>query len=574
MGSTYSAAGVSLSGSPIMGEAQMFIPSQPSGPDCETVAGAGRPCVAAELTGTPAATTGVRLSPTENDLLSKIRSQRNGAWLGPIKGARLRAAVRLAELGLIEYELLPGGRAMGNWFRARSPVAVDTTTPPGVADPAAHSRQWRPFVEARQFVWGLRLRNVYEWMMYCQSKLDRPGLPPIPPDLPLHPQGRTVYPGQWRGWRNWLGPRRRSFGEAREFVHKLGFGSYADWTAYCRGEMPHLPALPSDIPHSPDGCKEYRTHWRGVADWLGVTRKVYRTYEEARAWVHQLHLPNRAAWVCYIKGEMPDLPLLPDDISSCPRSYYDARGWLNWADFLGSITCRVRGQIMPYEKARAFAHSLYLGSFSEWTDYANGKYPDLPARPSTLPRSPQIVYVKHGGWKGVQDFLGYSELIPRGERTSRRPRKLLPIDRAEAFVHTLLLTSSTEWFAYRHGSIPRLGPCPKFLPWNPKTAMGKEWRGWAHWLGPSYKPRSGSGRCSLSFEDARKEVGLLGLRTCLEWKRSLRGELGLPKIPRHIPRYPSVTYSADWKGWPYWLGTGPARVARSSSPKTSDASNA
>ena len=132
MGSTYSAAGVSLSGSPIMGEAQMFIPSQPSGPDCETVAGAGRPCVAAELTGTPAATTGVRLSPTENDLLSKIRSQRNGAWLGPIKGARLRAAVRLAELGLIEYELLPGGRAMGNWFRARSPVAVDTTTPPGV----------------------------------------------------------------------------------------------------------------------------------------------------------------------------------------------------------------------------------------------------------------------------------------------------------------------------------------------------------------------------------------------------------------------------------------------------------
>ena len=83
MGSTYSAAGVSLSGSPIMGEAQMFIPSQPSGPDCETVAGAGRPCVAAELTGTPAATTGVRLSPTENDLLSKIRSQRNGAWLGP-----------------------------------------------------------------------------------------------------------------------------------------------------------------------------------------------------------------------------------------------------------------------------------------------------------------------------------------------------------------------------------------------------------------------------------------------------------------------------------------------------------
>src|SRR5438874_11088333 len=86
----------------------------------------------------------------------------------------------------------------------------------------------------------------------------------------------------------------RPFLEARAFVHRLGFTSRNQWRLYCRsGERP------SDIPSTPE--RIYRGEFQGWGDWLGTgtispSNRNYRSFTEARAFVHMLQLKNREEW--------------------------------------------------------------------------------------------------------------------------------------------------------------------------------------------------------------------------------------------------------------------------------------
>ncbi len=82
--------------------------------------------------------------------------------------------------------------------------------------------RWRAYEEAREFVRGLGLRNLLEWLAWAKSE-ERPS------DIPMNPS--EIY--QHRGWvdiGDWLGNgyiirhggNWRSFEEAREFVRSLG----------------------------------------------------------------------------------------------------------------------------------------------------------------------------------------------------------------------------------------------------------------------------------------------------------------------------------------------------------------
>jgi predicted helicase len=81
----------------------------------------------------------------------------------------------------------------------------------------------------------------------------------------------------------------RPFEEAREFVRGLGLKSRAEWDAYCKGDMPRLGGLPSDIPVFPNQVYADQG-WSGVGDWLGTGNvayflREYRPFEEARLYV-------------------------------------------------------------------------------------------------------------------------------------------------------------------------------------------------------------------------------------------------------------------------------------------------
>lgn len=210
---------------------------------------------------------------------------------------------------------------------------------------ATYKRRYRSYGDAVLFVKELKLRSYKEWVDYCGGR--RPDLPAKPDDIPAKPM--EVYKDQgytnilvWLGapstvssktvrrtkWENYL-----SFEEAREFARGLRLKNEHDWRGYVTNRIGGLAELPENIPRYP-GVTYKNDGWRGFKDWLGVAEK-FRSFENARAFVHHLKLKSNREWRLYLKNELGSLPDKPADIPATPELTYRGKGWLGWTDWLG-----------------------------------------------------------------------------------------------------------------------------------------------------------------------------------------------------------------------------------------------
>ena len=122
----------------------------------------------------------------------------------------------------------------------------------------------------------------------------------------------------------------------------------------------------------------------------------WRSFTEARKFVHSLKFKNRKEWEEYKKSGKK-----PGDIPASPNTVYKNKGWEGMGDWLGT------GKISPsdrkfrsYDEARKFARKLGLKSKNEWFDYVK-----LRKHPIDIPNDPRASY-KNKGWIGWGDFLG------------------------------------------------------------------------------------------------------------------------------------------------------------------------
>jgi hypothetical protein len=187
---------------------------------------------------------------------------------------------------------------------------------------------WRAFQEAREFVRGLNLKSQAEWVRYCKSGKK-------PHDIPTNPN--VVYrQAGWRCYRDWLGSEKTvknrtaflPFYNAREYVRELKLNSYADWCDYYKSGK-----KPKNIPSSP--ARTYKDQgWNGFGDWLGTgtvgpRNHVFRSFAEARQYVHQLRLASVSEWREFCKSSKK-----PHDIPSTPDQVYKNAGWAGFDDWL------------------------------------------------------------------------------------------------------------------------------------------------------------------------------------------------------------------------------------------------
>lgn len=215
------------------------------------------------------------------------------------------------------------------------PVAADT--------PSKRRRQYRPFLEAREFVQSLGLGGQKDWFSYCRG--DLPEKVTRPDDIPGNPS--EIYKNEgWDGYGDWVGTGartrrgpRRPFEEAREFARALGLKSHAEWRQYVAGKFPDLPPLPRDIPAAPFQFPAYiAAGWDGFPDWLGFKPKRnrnFKSYEDAKTFVHKLGLRTTREWEAYCQGKYPHKETRPPDIPRSPEAYYRDKSWKNYKDWLG-----------------------------------------------------------------------------------------------------------------------------------------------------------------------------------------------------------------------------------------------
>jgi SAM-dependent methyltransferase len=318
-----------------------------------------------------------------------------------------------------------------------------------------------PFEEARAYVHSLRLKKQDEWFAWSKSNAK-------PDDIPADPF-KTYKNQGWISWGDWLGTNTiaaqnrifRAFQEARTFVHSLGLKDKDEWVAWSKSAD-----KPEDIPANP--ARVYKDKgWVGWGDWLGTGRiatfnRTYRSFEEARAYVHTFELQNHAEWRDWAKSDAK-----PDDIPANPYDSYKDKGWVGWGNWLGTgRIANFNRTRRTFEEARTFVQSLELKSRNEWRTWAKSD-----ARPDDIPANPARTY-KDKGWAGMGDWLG-TGTIAVFNRTYR------PFKEARLYVHTLGLKSLAEWWLWSKSDAK-----PDDIPADPSnTYKDKGWIGWGNWLG-------------------------------------------------------------------------------------------
>ena len=124
--------------------------------------------------------------------------------------------------------------------------------------------------------------------------------------------------------------------------------------------------------------------------------------------------------------------------------------------------------------------------------------------------------------------------------TKKYKSKFFTFHQARKKARTLGLKSRKEWEQLCHSK-----DRPIDMPILPYLTYKRDgWIDWADFLGYERRERF------LPFDEARKFVRSLGLKTTAEWEQySSSG-----KRPKNIPSWPAKTYKKDFKGLSDWLG--------------------
>ena len=292
-----------------------------------------------------------------------------------------------------------GFTTMGDWL--------------GTGRIANFNRTYWPFLKAKNFVRKLKLKTREQWCKYYNEGLK--GRPICPQEIPMKPE--RAYKGQgWSHIGDWLGtslvsPKRRKyvpFKTAKMNVRRLGLLNQKEWWNYLRKKRQKKQGL--DLPYHPHRIYKKRG-WTDWTDFLGVTAEArryrkYRAFKRARLFTRKLKLKNQNEWLKYCRGSIGSLLRKPADIPLKPERVYKDDGWINLGDWLG--TGFVHPSLRKYrsfQRAKAFARSLGLKSYSEWRFHARGELKTRPNLPHDIPTQADRTY-KTNGWTGWADFLG------------------------------------------------------------------------------------------------------------------------------------------------------------------------
>lgn len=353
----------------------------------------------------------------------------------------------------------------------------------GTGTIASQNRQYMPIEEAKIWVRSKNIKTNKEWRLLVKEAN-------FPKDIPKNP-AQTYKHNGWKTWADFFNTNNsrlikwRPFEEVCRFMHSLKLKSEAEYLDYIYGKRTDLPPLPNDIPKSPWSI--YKKEWDGMGHYLGTNvvaprLRIYASYDDAEKFACELGLQRKEDWFLYVKGGMPHLAKLPNDMPATPdktyrRLQYGSK-WKGWRSFLGikGLTNKEKSKSWrSYGLAKKIVQSLHLQTVSNWNLYIQKKMQNLSPLPFDIPKNPDQVYIE---WESWPIFLGAERNRFDGSR------EFLLYEEAIKFVHPLGLKNQKEWHAYSHGEYKHLPSLPLNIPSIPsKVYKNKGWINLKNWLG-------------------------------------------------------------------------------------------
>ncbi len=309
---------------------------------------------------------------------------------------------------------------------------------------------------------------------------------------------------------NWL-----PFEEAREYIRSLNLENQDEFFKKRKeGELLlSIPSNPSEI---------YKTKgWISYPDFLGyesLFRKLL-SYEESKKIVQKLKLKSSVDW-----REL-DKSTIQSNIPKRPNNYYNEKGWISWADWLGYKGRRNNNaKYLDYETAKKVIHNLNLKSSTEWINYCKAN-----KTPVNIPKDPRTVY-KNNGWISLGEWLGTG-------RVADHLKNYLSFKEARDYVRKLNLKNANEWKNYV--KINNIQNIPKRAD---VTYEHEGWSGWKNFLGTENNKKFDS------YKKAQEWALQNNIKTKKEWKEHPLRPVFFPKNPDY-----SSEYKAEWVNWKIFL---------------------
>ena len=238
----------------------------------------------------------------------------------------------------------------------------------------------------------------------------------------------------------------------------------------------------------------------------------FLSYEIAKEEIKKLGLKSASVYRNYHKINKPK------QIPSAPEIHYQNKGWIDWADWLGTKTvASQKMKFLPFEAARGEVRKLGLKSASAYIKYHKRN------SPPGIPFSPDKRY-KSEGWIDWADWLGTKTVASQN-------RVFRPFAEAREYARSFNFPSKKYWNEH-----VKKDTFPLDIPKSPTQPYKKEWVSWPDWLGT--KTVASQKMKFLPFEEAREYVHSKGIKSVKAWReycKSSRKETG--GIPYNPDKY-------------------------------------
>lgn len=347
------------------------------------------------------------------------------------------------------------------------------------------------------------------------------------PKLPSNPH--RTYRGEWSGYPAYFGLESRSFyttyNEASAAAKALGIESYEEYMKRYR-EDPLLTSQPQN---------RYKSEWVNWYRFLDLRKKTfYKTYAEAKRVTQRAAVTTQQDYA-KLARKHPRLP-------SAPYKVYSS-DWQGWSAFLAPRKSRF---YESYDEAKKAVRAMGIANGSDY----RLRYKLDPKLPSV----PEQSYAEE--WSGWSDFLGSKakrlaeQLASEGNSYTRQlkakaKQKTPAYESFEDAVKAAraLGVNGRREYEKSYSVDPKLRA-------NPQKIYKTSWLGWDFFL------KGQNTSFYSTYEEAKRAVRSLGIRTYREYQVRYKED---PRLPSN----PNTFYRDHWESFPAFTGgSGPSRYRK------------